>query len=361
MVAGVGREVRSILVHEYVTGGGLAGQDLPASWAAEGGAMRRALALDFATLPGVRVTCTLDDRLPDEPGPWMLARIGAGQEPDRLAALATGADAVLVIAPETDGLLQQRAAWLQDWRVRSLGSQPEAIALTGDKFRFGQHLAALGIATPEGRLWEPDAPAPAVDRFPVIVKPRDGAGTLDTFVVADARDLANWPESHQPRLVQPEMPGVPLSASFLVGNQGQTVLVGVARQWIERSGNQLHYRGGAMPYPTAVPMAALHATLASVPGLRGWVGIDFLWDPASGALTVLELNPRPTTSYVGWRHLQPAGELARNWLAGLGLREPAGAWPTSSLTPPTRGRAVAIEPDGRLTPGDPTDLEWHKR
>ena len=32
-----------VLVHEWVTGGGLAGMPLPASWVREGGAMRRAI------------------------------------------------------------------------------------------------------------------------------------------------------------------------------------------------------------------------------------------------------------------------------------------------------------------------------
>ena len=43
-----------VLVHEWVTGGGLAGMPLPASWEREGSAMRRAIARDFAALPSER-------------------------------------------------------------------------------------------------------------------------------------------------------------------------------------------------------------------------------------------------------------------------------------------------------------------
>src|SRR5271168_1184081 len=56
----------TVLVFEYVTGGGLAGRELPASWAIEGAAMRRAISRDFASVPGVRVVSTLDARLPIE-------------------------------------------------------------------------------------------------------------------------------------------------------------------------------------------------------------------------------------------------------------------------------------------------------
>ncbi len=62
----------TILVHEWVTGGGLAGSSVPPSWAAEGLAMRRAIAADFARLPGpgARVVVTTDPRWADESGTW---------------------------------------------------------------------------------------------------------------------------------------------------------------------------------------------------------------------------------------------------------------------------------------------------
>src|SRR5215218_5633660 len=88
----------TVLVHEWVTGGGLAGSDLPPSWAAEGGAMRRAIASDFAGLPDVRVVMTLDARLPEEPGPWTVVRVGPGAEPGEFSRLAAGADWTALIA-----------------------------------------------------------------------------------------------------------------------------------------------------------------------------------------------------------------------------------------------------------------------
>src|SRR3954465_180086 len=90
----------TILVHEWVTGGGLSGSPLPPSWAAEGAAMRRAVARDFAAAPGLRVVMTLDDRFDDEAGPWTTVRVGPGEEEERFRDLAAEADYTALIAPE---------------------------------------------------------------------------------------------------------------------------------------------------------------------------------------------------------------------------------------------------------------------
>jgi hypothetical protein len=41
-------------------------------------------------------------------------------------------------------------------------------------------------------------------------------------------------------------------------------------------------------------------------------------DPGTGAATVLEINPRLTTSFVGLRGLVPSGTIAAAWLEALG-------------------------------------------
>src|SRR3954467_7002884 len=140
----------TILVHEWVTGGGLAGRTLPPSWAAEGHAMRRAIARDFAAVPGVRVVVTLDDRFPEdeEAGPWAFVRIGPGEEDATFARLASEAHYTAPTAPETDGILAARARTIERVGGRSLGSSPSAIELTGDKLRLARHLAGRGVAPP---------------------------------------------------------------------------------------------------------------------------------------------------------------------------------------------------------------------
>ena len=56
----------------------------------------------------------------------------------------------------------------------------------------------------------------------------------------------------------------------------------------------------------------------SVPGLRGFVGVDYIWSDANQTAEVIEINPRVTTSYVGLaRHFGP-GVVAKAWLGVVG-------------------------------------------
>lgn len=313
---GVSAPGPTVFVHEYVTGGGLAGSALPASWAAEGGAMRRALAEDFAALPGFRVFMTLDGRLPEEPGPWTIVRVGPGAERATFARLAAEADSTALVAPETGGILLDRARTIAEAGGRSLGSSPEAIALAGQKHELGLHLRRLGIPSPPGRLIDPRMGLPRDVPYPAVLKPPDGAGAVATYCLADAEDWPAGAERPEAGLIQPFVAGVPMSASFLVAD-GRAHLVGVGRQWIEVRGGRFVYRGGTVPAEVSRCDDHVLRAVAAVPGLRGWVGVDFLWDEEEALAVVLEINPRLTTSYVGLRRLLPPGALARAWLAVL--------------------------------------------
>ena len=113
-----------------------------------------------------------------------------------------------------------------------------------------------------------------------------------------------------------------MSASFLVDRDGVAHLVGVGRQEVVVEAGQFSYRGGTVPAGTlemaSEPRRAVE--LLAPLGLRGWAGVDFLWDEPRGAV-ILEVNPRLTTSYVGLRRLLSPGALARAWL--LAFDDPA--------------------------------------
>lgn len=285
--------------------------------------MRRALAEDFASLPATEVVMTLDERFPDEPGPWRITRVGPGQERGTFEHLASEVDAVVLIAPETGGLLRERADWIEQAGSRSLGSSPEAIALAGDKAALGTDWRRLGIPSPEGQVVRLSEGLPLDFPYPAVLKPIDGAGSVSTFLIESPESLSPAMIEELPKaLLQPFIQGVPLSAAFLVGRcsesgQRDARLIGIGRQGLEIQGVRFVYRGGCVPERVDVPLSWLWRALEAVPGLAGWVGLDFLWDESREALTMIELNPRLTTSYNGWRCLFPRGFLAGQWLQAI--------------------------------------------
>ena len=114
---------------------------------------------------------------------------------------------------------------------------------------------------------------------------------------------------------------------------------------------RFEYRGGTLPAPCQEALPQLMPAIDAIAGLRGFVGVDFIWNADERRATILEINPRPTTSYVGLSRLVPPGLLARAWLAAC---EPA-TGDTGVLAGlaerihGNQGRCVSFKADGEVT------------
>ncbi len=312
--------------------------------------MRRALVREFAALPESHVLMTLDDRFPHEPGPWQTIPVSAGNERPRLKILAADADYTLVIAPETDRLLFDRARLIDQVGGQSLGSTPEAIATAGNKLQTFERLYRANVSTPPTRVVNPARGWPQRWRFPastlapilgnsqsldnpttrddtddrddtdaeiehpVVLKPIDGAGSLDTYRLEGE---SAWPDPDwQPELaiVQPWVPGTARSASVLVSGVGRPHILGFANQEIQVDRQQVSYRGSIAPVRFhEAEVEAISQAVGAIPGLRGWVGVDYVLNEHQSPV-VLEINPRPTTSLVSFLSFLKPGDLARSWI-----------------------------------------------
>lgn len=297
----------------------MAGGPLPESWAAEGRAMRRTLAADFASMEGrSRVVATLDARFGPDDGPWSTVAVEPGSFPGRLLDLARQADYTVLLAPETSGLLEHLTVAIEGAGGRVLGSAAEAVALTADKSALGRRLEEAGVRTPRSRVVDPRKGLPPDWRdYPAVLKPVDGAGSVDTYRIAGPSRLPATARGMATALLQPLIPGVAMSASFLVSSRGDARLIATGTQRMAIRGDRFAYEGGTVPVACPDALPALRQALEAVDGLRGLVGVDFLWDEDRGEAVVLEINPRATTSCVGLRRLLPPGLLARGWLAGF--------------------------------------------
>lgn len=296
-----------ILIHEWCCSGGLAaaGADggLASELHAEGSAMLVALAADACREPRLEVVALVDAarpvRLPDR---VRVVPVPAGAEIDLLAAESARADATVVVAPETDGLLARRVAAVRAAGGDAVAAEVGFIAAAADKQATMLALAAAGVPVPAGRLLEAGAAWPASFIRPAIRKPRDGVGGEAVLrVEAAAPDPPAVPWAAR---IEACVPGEPVGVACLCG-PGRIVPLEPLRQCFAGG----RYVGGAPLGTTTAAaraadlavraIAAVARATAAMP--RGWVGVDMILGPASDGRDdrVLEVNPRLTTSFVG--------------------------------------------------------------
>ena len=295
--------MKKVFLFEHICGGGMGEEAIPPALAAQGASMLETLVADCLAA-GIEVLTTLDARGPARCAGATVTRIGSDRAVyARFDALAREADACLVIAPETDGVL---AAWnerLASLGVPSMGCAPASIRLCGDKRMLSRHFDRYGVPSPN--LIDHGGPDDA--DFPVVVKPVDGAGCEETFVCRDRGEMRRWDAMPRPNsLVQhcchwPHGISVGVCVAMLGGGVAPLVC---RRQRIGVHGDgplQLRYEGGiAMSDRRLVRRAELLAAraVASVSGLWGIVGVDVMLDPDGADDAVIEINPRMTLSIV---------------------------------------------------------------
>ncbi len=217
-------------------------------------------------------------------------------------------DAVLIMAPESDGILAHRIKQLNETGAENLNCSAEAITLAGDKYQTFLYLNSMDIPTPATMLLGNFLKARQLT-FPLVLKPRNGAGTADTFYIRDIEVLKNKASSIidlDQWIVQELKQGLPASFCFFV-HKGQCTPIISSFQNMECIDLQFVYQGGSLPLPLDFEYRALilaQKTLRDFGGLNGWVGVDLILGPDTKGLEdyVFEINPRLTTSYLGARH-----------------------------------------------------------
>jgi len=301
-----------------------------ADFVAEGRAMRDAVVADLLRLPGIAVV--------------VVERRG------RFRKALRSADAALVIAPEEDGILARLCRAVEREGRILLGPSSSAVHLLADKLATARCLAVAGVSTPKT---EPVPFASARRRLlamplPLVVKPRDGCGGRGVTVVRRVSEIGAALGSvrratrRDDCLVQDYVAGDPASVSIIAS--GGLLDFGLNRQRLLR-GRTPTYLGGETfwPHPraeeaVAAARSAIEALSRARPGVRGHLGVDLVLG-RSGA-TVIEVNPRLTTSYVGLRRS------IRENLAALILDAAAGRGLPEHVTPTGRCRFRA---DGSTT------------
>ena len=352
---------------EYMTGGGMRQESIPASLAREGKLMLGALVNDLLALsPSLELLVMVDDRFerPSLSERIPTVRIGANDAfPTVWKECISLCDAVWPIAPETGGILEQICLDVETTGTALLTCPSAAVRIAASKLKTAKRLAEFGL---------PVVNTAPLDGFKlaqgqtVVVKPDDGVGCEDALIISDLAQLLSpapspngnavdtrrtagrikpaptgvsvkltgrMPEtvaarplrlrsgqaysglylnlnSTAFRIVQPLIEGEPMSLSVLFAH-GKALVLSCNRQIIDRGVQGFSLRGCVVnaTHDNDGSFQQLAEKVASaMPELWGYAGIDLMLSE-NGPL-ILEVNPRLTTSYVGLRDAigtNPAG------------------------------------------------------
>lgn len=293
-----------LLVFEYICGGGLAGQALPASLLAEGRLMLQALLDELKLLPEIQVLLPLDVRCTDLNLPANVQTFAVATADDYskvLKKLMSQSDAFWPIAPETDAILAELAKQALELEKTVLLSDPQTILLCTDKLATYQCLKLHAIPVVESlSLLNLDA----LPFAPAVLKPRDGVGCEGGFVMTDQAQFQSISQSINVEnyLLQPLMVGAAVSLSCLFKN-GQAWLLTTNQQQVVIQNDRFNLQ--ACEVNTDNSQREFYLDLVNrvamvMPGLWGYIGIDLIETTEFGPL-ILEINPRLTTSFAGIR------------------------------------------------------------
>jgi predicted ATP-grasp superfamily ATP-dependent carboligase len=305
----------TVLVYEFASGGGFGTTATPGILG-EGRAMRDAMCRDLAAVGEIEVFAATAIGQSLAPCARSVAPLSDESATDFLRRVAIGMDAVCLIAPESDGISLELTRLLESIDANIIGCGSVAIALASSKSRTLARLAAADLDCVPS--W-PLATVPLTLHETWVVKPDRGCGCEGVRRLArhDIESLRAYDD--ETMIVQPWLDGEAMSLSLLVNRHNDVEIVSVNRQHIDVAEQGALSLAGitcslAVDASTSARLQQLaDGIAASIEGLRGFVGVDFILD-RRGTPVVLEVNPRLTSAYVGLSEL-----LGRN-LAGDILR-----------------------------------------
>ncbi|ABO35348.1 protein of unknown function DUF201 [Methanococcus maripaludis C5] len=188
-------------------------------------------------------------------------------------------DFALAIAPEEDMILYNLTELIEESGCLNLGCEKLGVKIAGDKFLTYEAIKNF-VNTPK--------------TFPIkkyVVKNRLGCdSTHDTF--------------DENYIVQEFIEGEPYSIIFIAKNKKFYPLC-MNKQYIEE-----RYCGGEINIDHPLKEKAIiecKKTLEQIDGINGYVGVDFMINGKE--ISILEVNPRITTSICGIRSKPSVGKL----------------------------------------------------
>lgn len=259
-----------VLIFEYITANG----EMSESLQHEGQMMLDALLNNFSSLSDVEVIVATKNNFQNQ---------------------LKNVDAAWIIAPEFDGILEHFCRIVESENKMLLTSSSKAVAQTANKLTTFQMLSDAKIQTVPTEIFNRTEYYDTTKEW--IIKPIDGAGAENTFLLTTQNHWSALPYFEKTMLIQPHIHGQKLSLSCIFKN-GQARLLCVNLQQFEIENQQFFLKNINVNFKQDdgryQQLASQIAT--AFPDLVGYVGIDLIENET--ACWVLEINPRLTTSFV---------------------------------------------------------------
>lgn len=287
-----------IFVCEFITGGGFHDTSCPTHLIREGTMMLTSVLQDIQALGITDIVTTLDQKLNlNLPGIQVIPIADQENIYAVWNSCMQAADSVLIIAPESDDILYKLIYMAEQSNCQILGSASHSIKTASSKLATTELLTNKQI--------------PCLETIPLdhskipqshsgwIVKPDDGIGGEHCYFYADKNALKRHKNNNKKYIVQKYLQGTSASLSIAC-HQGTARLLACNQQIVDFS------HGTCMLKKIIVNGLSQHWQLFDIlsqriadadHGLSGYIGIDIIMHGSE--ISVLEINPRLTTSYVG--------------------------------------------------------------
>ena len=309
-----------LLVYEYSSGGGFAEKPIPPSILSEGFGMLRTITED-AKVAGHKVTNILDSRIAHFNPPLeneKILLVDSWRETENaIQEAAEKTDAAYVIAPETDDILKMLVKKIEKGKTMSLNSNSKAIAKVSNKTRLQKQAKKIGLSTPETLTFKTTDNQENIIQelekkigFRAVFKPVNsvGCGELSCVnskaqVVIAIAKIAN--QSNSRFIIQELVRGQPASVTIISdGTNAVPISLNKQNVSLRNPKQDSTYNGGTTPFDhpqNGKAFATAKRLVESIEGLRGYVGVDLILTKKEPS--VIEINPRLTTSYIGIRKI----------------------------------------------------------
>lgn len=332
-----------IFIFEFVSGGGFNKIDIPSSLFCEGYGMLRSIITDFKKM-NFEVTTLLDARISYLSNYLNVDTVKYVNEQEdyitNFKKMLIDCESIFIIAPEFSNILYDLTKIAQDHKKRILSIDLKGIQLGASKIKTYEYFKNNHIETPE-TYQIPASNGLDINfivkklntiKAPIVLKPDDGVGAESIYYFEDQSQIHNFFKEarnqfdvNRKYVLQKYIEGEDLSAS-LIGYQQNTkdlplspVLLSINFQdiKIKNTKSDSEYLGGYTPIEN---YSLVHKLLLKILDkldlsmFNSYFGIDFIRN--KNDLTLIEINPRLTTSYIGIRNIinrNPAEIIIKNF------------------------------------------------